>query len=56
MTDKQTKRNAVMFNCENSWVAMEIADEMNRLNKEAARLTGQAIRFFYTILPTSKAK
>lgn len=30
--------------------AIKIRDEMNRLNVEAARLTGNAIRYVYSIL------
>jgi hypothetical protein len=43
-----------VFRCENSVVARDLADHMNHLNREAARMTGKAIRFIYAILPNKE--
>ncbi len=50
MRDKQTGFQHVAFRSNAYSIAVQIRDEMNRLNAEAARLTGQTIRFVYTIL------
>ena len=50
MRDLETGNRKVVFTCATSGQAIQIAAEMNRLNEEAARLTGSAIRFVYMIL------
>lgn len=50
MRDLVTGDRKVMFRCATSKQAIDVAAEMNRLNEEAARLTGTAIRFIYMIL------
>lgn len=47
--DLQTNKHKAIFNCENAAQAINIARHMNFLNEEAAKLTGKAIRFVYTI-------
>ena len=54
MMEKTTGKTAIVFRCENSLTARDIADEMNRLNQEAARLTGKAVKFIYAIIAQGK--
>jgi hypothetical protein len=50
LRDLQTNNRKIVFSCATSKQAIDVAAEMNRLNAEAARLTGTAIRFVYMIL------
>ncbi len=50
LTDSFNDYCKTVFRCDNKTTAIQVRDEMNRLNEEAARLTGRAIRYVYSIL------
>jgi hypothetical protein len=50
LTDTFNDYSRTAFRSNNREIAIQIRDEMNRLNSEAARLTGQAIRYVYSII------
>lgn len=54
MRDAQTEQKRKVFSPTTPANAFAISQEMNRLNSEAARITGKAIRFFYSFALTSK--
>ncbi len=49
MMDKHGN-SCTVFRCESEGIAKAIRDRMNSLNVEAARLTGQSVKFIYSIL------
>jgi hypothetical protein len=50
LTDTFNDYSRVAFRSNSRDIAIQIRDEMNRLNSEAARLTGQTIRYVYSVL------
>ncbi len=50
MTEIATGKTGFVFNQATSENAEKIVADMNRLNQEAARLTGKAIRFVFSII------
>ena len=50
MQHTTTGQTMLAFTCENVSQANSIAAEMNRLNSEAARLTGSIVRYVYTVI------
>ena len=50
LTDSFNDYSKTVFRCNVKSQAIAIRDEMNRLNAEAARLTGRAIRYVYSIM------
>ena len=50
MQHTTTKQTMFAFKCASTDEAIRVSDEMNRLNEEAARLTGSVIKFVYSIL------
>ncbi len=50
LRDLITNNQKIAFTCETGSQAINVARHMNHLNEQAAKLTGKAIRFVYTIL------
>ena len=50
LTDTFNDYSKTVFRSNSREIAIQIRDEMNRMNQEAARLTGRAIRYAYSIL------
>ncbi len=50
MIDTQTGRKVVTFPNVMDYDVNRIVCEMNRLNEEAARLTGKAVRYVYSAM------
>lgn len=49
-TDLETGNAMIAYRCATHTDALNVCKELNRLNSEAARLTGKVIRFVYSVI------
>ena len=56
MTEIETGKSGYIFNHADTYHAEQIVLALNKINAETARLTGKAIKFFYSVIDLDSEK